>query len=110
MGPKYTDPWIRDFETVQETQWKRFRHGLVTEPSSVVDDKEGEEATGEVRPEEAVVAKDPIIVDLTGDEIVVHNKYSIKAGVRVPAVPDVSSGDSQVGEGEKGKVQSAGVA
>eukprot|EP00974_Lingulodinium_polyedra_P001167 112211-Lingulodinium_polyedra.AAC.1 len=25
------DPWIRDFETVEEAQWKKFRHGLVIE-------------------------------------------------------------------------------
>eukprot|EP00974_Lingulodinium_polyedra_P080756 7824652-Lingulodinium_polyedra.AAC.1 len=81
MGPHYTDPWIRGFETAQETQWKRFRHGLVTEPI-VVDDKEGEEATGEMGPDKSVAAKDPIIVDMTGDEIVVNNKFSIKADVR----------------------------
>eukprot|EP00974_Lingulodinium_polyedra_P021911 2115235-Lingulodinium_polyedra.AAC.1 len=71
MGPQSIDPWVRDFETVQETQWRRFRHGLVTEPSVVVDDRREEGAAGEVRPGLSTVAKDPIIVDLTGDEVVV---------------------------------------
>eukprot|EP00974_Lingulodinium_polyedra_P038273 3668683-Lingulodinium_polyedra.AAC.1 len=59
MGPQHIDPWIRDFETAHEAQWKRFRHGLVTESQGsqlevALEDLTGEEATGKIVPDEAV--------------------------------------------------------
>ena len=63
-GAQHIDPWIRDFETVQEARWKRFRHGLVTESlgsqhAIALEDLTGEGATSEIVPDEEIAMKDP---------------------------------------------------